>query len=276
MLKNGIQQPWAGIAILAIALSLSNCTPDRSREESSPTAAQETEAAPTVPECNLPQAEWQRRFNEAPASLSPLYLDEAVLLSPTLQAYTTPEDRAAYQTQLAATIGKIQTIQSQGCVGVGPELRYELGDLTGADGQRYAFLLIWKKTGELWLREVELIAPAGETPADTATIRAARDQWITLCNQHDANALVTQMYTPDAVYYNHKPLVIGTEALAKEYSYMNCEDYALTLSPILIQPVSDRLVLEIGQCSGSYGGKYVLVWLKNAEGVWQVGFDSNV
>ena len=96
-----------------------------------------------------------------------------------------------------------------------------------------------------------------------------------LCNAHDAHTLVSAMYTPDAIYYNHSGVVRGTEDIARTYSYMNRTSYQLTLTPLAVEVVSGKVALEIGQCSGSYNGKYVIVWVKTGEG-WQVLLDSNV
>ena len=93
-------------------------------------------------------------------------------------------------------------------------------------------------------------------------------------NQHNADQLVRQKYTANAIYYNHRPVLIGTKAISKEYSYMNNPKYSLNLTPIVLELVNERIAFEIGQCSGSYNGKYVLVWEKTKDG-WKVLFDAN-
>ena len=84
------------------------------------------------------------------------------------------------------------------------------------------------------------------------------------------------MYSENTLYYNHKPLVVGRELLIEEYSYMNRENYQLTLNPIVVDQVNDKLVFEIGQCKGSYGGKYIIIWRKEESGKWEVFIDSNI
>jgi hypothetical protein len=84
------------------------------------------------------------------------------------------------------------------------------------------------------------------------------------------------MYTPNTLYYNHRPLLRGRAALEKEYAYMKAPDYQLTLTPWYVVPVSEHLVIEMGQCSGSYGGKYLIVWQEQVPGVWQVLLDANL
>ena len=97
-----------------------------------------------------------------------------------------------------------------------------------------------------------------------------------LCNQHDAQQLVAQMYTANAMYYNHKPVVVGRKDITIEYDYMNQANYSLHLEPIIVETLTPALVFEIGQCSGSYGGKYMLIWEKQKDGSWQVLMDSNI
>lgn len=113
-----------------------------------------------------------------------------------------------------------------------------------------------------------------QTPLDELTNR--RNEWMKYCNAHQAALLVKELYTPDALYFNHKPVIKGTAEITKEYGYMNSSNYHLELTPLHIEAVSDSLIYEIGQGSGSYGGKYILVWKKNTEGKWMVYMDSNI
>ena len=92
---------------------------------------------------------------------------------------------------------------------------------------------------------------------------------------HNANNLVQEMYTENALYYNHKPIDIGVEQIAKTYSYMNRPQYKLHLEVLKVVPVNKHIVYEIGQCSGSYRGKYVIIWQKTSKG-WQVLLDTNI
>ncbi|WP_235295999.1 YybH family protein [Portibacter marinus] len=110
---------------------------------------------------------------------------------------------------------------------------------------------------------------------DLNKIEERRQAWMDLCNAHDAAKLVRTLYSKDAVYFNHRPLIIGHEAIAVEYDYMNRQQYELDLTPIYIKAVNDQCIFEIGQCSGSYNGKYVLIWEKEQNGIWNIKMDSN-
>lgn len=154
---------------------------------------------------------------------------------------------------------------------------YEIGSFTNARGLEFKHLLILKQQGDTLRRELEFIARAAPTDS---TIRHAIDQrrteWMQLCNAHNAAELVKKLYSTSAIYYNHKPLVTGHQAITEAYQYMNSEKYALTLTPIVVELVTNKLAYEIGQCSGSYGGKYMLVWQKDKAGQWSIVMDSNI
>ncbi len=153
---------------------------------------------------------------------------------------------------------------------------YELSGYT-SQGEQYRQLCIWNQRGSSPKRELEFLAKANLSQRpDAGVLDTFRQLWMERCNAHDAYNLVAESYTPNALYYNHKPLIIGTDSIAVEYSYMNRIRYHLWLTPLAIEMVNQDLAFEIGQCSGSYGGKYVLVWQRNEQGIWQVLFDSNI
>lgn len=152
---------------------------------------------------------------------------------------------------------------------------YEIGTFTLENGDAYKHVVIWNKA-KYQKREFEFISKAEEAIPLDSQIEIQRQQWIELCNAHNSEALVNALYTPNTVYYNHKPVVIGLTDLAREYSYMNNQKYALNLTPLHLEMVTSNLAYEIGQCNGSYNGKYIIIWQKDTEGKWKVLVDSNI
>lgn len=148
----------------------------------------------------------------------------------------------------------------------------------------YFQMIIWNRASGDPLRELEVLSESGmEGPAKIpkmeqamVEIAQARVQWVELCNSHAPANLVAAMYTPNALYYNHRPMVVGRQAITETYGYMANPNYELDLTPWITQVVSENMAFEIGYCTGSYGGKYMLVWVKNSEGKWQVLLDSNI
>ncbi len=174
--------------------------------------------------------------------------------------------------------GKIAEVQSIFITSANRDegIDYELIRYKTENSGEYVQLVIWRMEGRKRVREFEYDVKRDVSghndPKDEISRR--RYRWIQLCNAHKAENLVTQLYTSDAIYFNHKPLVIGTEAISRAYGYMNENSYSLTLEPLKVEMVREDMAFEIGQCKGSYGGKYVIVWKKEA-GRWKVFIDSN-
>ena len=206
--------------------------------------------------------------------LNSLYLDKAIILFPDGKVISSPEDRSAYVNTVYGTKEKLH-VTSATCVEASPTVYYEFGDTRIGD-RTYGHITILKKENTAIKREFELLVDKTSEMADLSEIDQRRKEWIRLCNNHDAYRLVSELYDPEAVYYNHSPVVVGTEDIADTYSYMNRESYSLHLEPIEVAPVNGEFVFEIGQCSGSYNGNYLLIWRKTADGTWKVLFDSNI
>ena len=154
---------------------------------------------------------------------------------------------------------------------------YEIGGYALDNGATYRHLVIWDQQQETPRRVLDFLALADlANRPEKGVLDSFREQWIELCSAHDAYQLVAQSYTPNALYYNHRPLVIGIDSIAVEYDYMNQPTYSLKLTPLAVEMVSADLAYEIGQCSGSYSGKYILVWQKDDEGKWKILLDSNI
>jgi len=156
------------------------------------------------------------------------------------------------------------------------EYMYEIGGFTTTGNEKYAHILIHNIKGAASVRELEFFAQRNDAEVDLNIIDQRRQDWMEYCNAKDAEGLVQNLYTENAVYYNHRPVLIGREALTEEYQYMNNPDYSLTLIPLHVEVVNDRLVFEIGRCEGSYNGKYMLVWQLDDDESWNVLMDSNI
>ena len=157
-------------------------------------------------------------------------------------------------------------------------IEYELVTYSTSNGKSFTQLLIWQKTADQPSRQLEYtVRVTGDYKAENEKdIEGRRLEWIKLCNEHNARNLVESLYSANTLYYNHKPLVKGREDVIHEYGYMNNERYSLSLHPLHIEYPSADTAIEIGQCKGSYGGKYILVWKKESDGIWRIMMDSNV
>ena len=152
---------------------------------------------------------------------------------------------------------------------------YEVAEVeSGSDLFDYVF--IGKTVDGDSVRLFEFVAAANEGAQYPAAVEERRQLWMKYCNNHQVDGLVDELYATDPIYYNHKPLIRGKEMLKREYSYMERQQYRLTLTPIVMEPVNDSIAYEIGQCSGSYDGKYIIVWQLEPDGQWRVLLDSNI
>lgn len=160
----------------------------------------------------------------------------------------------------------------------GRHINYELVKYKTESLKEYIQLVIWRLEDKKVIREFEFteMSSLGAIKVDTNEIVVRRKLWIELCNANNSENLVKQLYSPNAIYFNHKPIVKGIEDLIREYDYMNNKAYTLNLQPLKLEVVNADFVYEIGQCNGSYNGKYVLIWKKQSDGNWNIYIDSNI
>lgn len=154
-------------------------------------------------------------------------------------------------------------------------IEYEIGSYEDADAQKYQQLIIWQTIDSTRQIVFEVVEKVEMAEPILSAIDNRRTLWMQFCNAHNVEGLVNELYTENTLYYNHRPLIIGREALIPTYQYMNRPDYQLTLQPITIKMANAKTVFEIGQCAGSYHGKYILIWKKEADNQWRIFLDSN-
>lgn len=171
---------------------------------------------------------------------------------------------------------KVGSVETTKRIKASPLYDYEIGNFTNKNGDLMKHIIIWNTSKGDQLRELEFLAEVENDSIDLNLIVMRRAEWMALCDAHDAKSLIKLMYTENTMYYNNGRLLKGRERLLEEYQYMNNPEYRLALEPILVEPVSNNIVYEIGQCKGSYKGKYILVWQKDNQGIWRILFDSNI
>ena len=221
-----------------------------------------------------PNQAWKKAVNNSTSSLADLYFKNAIKIFPNGAIIVGNNAIDSSYKNRSFVIDSIQVIKNV-VANKKRGINYEIG-VYWIGKQAYKHLIIWNTTDTIQKRELEFIAKSTANPSVLEEINLSRKKWITLCNQHDAAQLVAQVYTPNAIYYNHKPAIIGRKGIAEEYQYMNRKKYSLHLEPIIVETVTSGLVFEIGQCTGSYKGKYMIIWEKQEEGDWQVLMDSNI
>ena len=222
-----------------------------------------------------PNDRWVYFFNNKIEFIDSLYLPKAILVSANGEIYDTENKRNDFYRNLKANTGTIKSIATIKRIEITPELDYEIGFFVNSKNIKFKHLIIWKKVQGVFLREIEMISKSENETTDITGIQAARNLWMDYCNHHRVKDLVTNTYFENAVYYNNGRITLGTKNIEKEYRYMTNPSYQLTLTPIVLETVNKSLAFEIGQCSGSYKGKYVLIWGKRNGASWKAIFDSN-
>lgn len=222
-----------------------------------------------------PNQKWATVINSQIDSLESLYTEKAVKIKADGTVINGRKEIVEDWRKAGLAIDSFSLIQNI-IANKKSTYEYEISAFWTKDKRQYKQLVIWNNNDGKKLKELEMVVEVSEIEPDITAIDSQRANWIRLCNLHNAQDLVTQVYTPNSIYYNHKPVVIGRELITKEYGYMNNEKYQLMLNPIIVEPVNENLVFEIGQCAGSYRGKYILVWQKMDNGDWQILMDSNI
>jgi len=200
------------------------------------------------------------------------YTEQALAITHDGILHNTSQKMDEYKNALLSQIGTIRKNEIITCATASQTINYEISKIETKANKEYAILSIWNEG----LKEFEMISPIAPTASELDNLNNRRSEWIKLCNKHNARKLVENLYESEAIYYNHRPVDIGIDEISERYSYMNRESYSLHLDPIGVLQVSDHLIYEIGQCSGSYTGKYMLIWRKKPTGEWKILFDSNI
>ncbi len=140
---------------------------------------------------------------------------------------------------------------------------------------QYAVFSVFERIDRQWIRKLDWVEEIQSKSTNIHVINATRLEWMKLCNAHMVEELIENKYADSCFYFNRGRLIQGRHNLLEEYGYMKNPDYQLKLQPEYLSAVNDSVIYEIGQCSGSYGGKYVLIWHKISSGQWQIAFDTN-
>ncbi|MFK8103453.1 MAG: hypothetical protein AB8G15_13050 [Saprospiraceae bacterium] len=256
--------------LLLLCLSCNNSNPSATAEQAKIKPAK-VRTSILFPENN----NWITYLNAGSDSLANLYAEDAVKI---LVDGTILSGQTAIKDYLHGALPKINAIQSDTIILAHQEraLSYELGVFTDVDQKKYQHLIIWQVQDAASVRVFEFVAPQLEAVESYEELEERRALWMELCNRHEVKQLIYNLYAEETLYFNHRPLLKGRAALVKAYQYMKDENYQLSLWPIVVRQVSPDFIFEIGQCAGSYQGKYILIWQRTEEGQWNIFIDSNI
>jgi len=268
MLKNSI---W----LILLLYTILGCKEKTKENNSVQSSNIENTVTPKNKEINIANERWKDYINQKSDSLSTLYTEHAVKV---FEEGNTIVGSGLIKDHYNSGSYSISSIHSDKVILANQKrgLEYEMGEYVDQDNSKFKHITIWESKNSNRKRVFEFSAKIENSDIDLTAIKDRRDLWMKLCNEHNAEALINEMYSENTIYFNHKPLVIGRKGLIQDYQYMNNEKYKLVLNPIIVDQISADFVFEIGQCVGSYNGKYIIVWRKNGDGKWEVFIDSNI
>ncbi len=224
---------------------------------------------------DLVNQKWKDYINLKSDSISNLYTEQAVKIFDTGNTLVGNERiKDHYQSKSIDVV----SIYSDTIIMANKKrgLEYEIGGYKDDKNVNYKHIIIWESKNSKYLRVFEFVVKMEKTNDNLSEIDSRRELWMKLCNVNNSEALVNELYSINTLYFNHKPLIVGRELLVEEYQYMNRENYELALNPIVVEKINENFVFEIGQCKGSYNGKYIIIWRKNEKDKWEVFIDSNI
>jgi len=254
--------------VIVMFFSLQSCTNSTKQSEVSQTPKSEIKTSNE-------NTEWMNFVNIKSDSIQTLYAENAYKVLTDGEILEGSQQIKDYLFQNNVVL---QSIQSDTVIAAHKRrgLEYEIGEFLDSKNKKYKHLLIWKTKDSKRKRVFEFVEKIEPTNILLSEIENRRQLWMELCNKNNAADLINEMYSKNTLYFNHKPIVKGRDLLIQEYQYMNNEKYELTLSPEIVELVNKGFVFEIGQCKGSYNGKYILVWSKAENGKWEIFIDSNI
>lgn len=264
-------RPLIALVILCCILTSLRAQDDPQAESSLKIASQDT---------SLVNILWKKARNAKDTSLLDLYTDDAIKVISEDMILAGPAEIVEHYNAKAAIswVSVPFTIEANAYRGI----TYAINTYKPENAPIMIQLVIYEKVGDKQLRAFEFDAVLAilnmeSMPKEISEqLRKRREQWMEYCNAHDVPGLIYDLYSHNTLYYNHRPVVKGRQALVREYAYMNNEQYSLRLKPRHMTFVNDTTVFEIGQCEGSYNGKYILIWKKEEDGQWRIFIDSNI
>lgn len=228
-----------------------------------------------VPEIDERNRQWLAAFRADPDKLISFYTAQALLFFGKEPYIPGSASILRFYEDLSGqlTITDYQVVYRV-CLKENPDMVYEIGSFLTGSGDSYLFLTLWSRQQERWLRVIDVLSPKAVSVPEDPDIDTARALWIRYSNSHNALSLAEHLYQKDFVYYNRGLLYESYAALADIYSYMNEDDFQVTLSKDVLLMAQTDLAFEIGTWTTNSTGSYIIVWEKR-DNRWGIRLDAN-
>ena len=129
----------------------------------------------------------------------------------------------------------------------------------------------WRKIGDDWLREVDIILPIAKTAPVSGQIDALRSAWVKFANGDNPDKLVNNLFTYDAMYLNNSELSRGQEDIMKRLAFMKDPAFHINLSNKETFAAGENTVADIGNwITNEFVGYYLILWKFENEDDWKI------
>ena len=151
--------------------------------------------------------------------------------------------------------------------------KFESGIYETKSGKLFQTIIGWQWK-ETWTKTFEVIHPlAPDLNNDENIVDKGREKWVMHSNEHRPDLIAQQVFSASGKYFNRGKVYPQSE-IAGAYSYMNNENYVITLEPQMVKRVDERTVFEIGIFKVGGQGLYTLIWIKE-NNEWKLLLDFN-
>jgi ketosteroid isomerase-like protein len=244
-----------------------NLASENGREENNSISMMETAIFSTLDDANT---NWLQRFNDYQGEVGEFYIPGAILFPGKEEPIKGNEEISAYYMNNYQNVSDITAINVEARFLINGFLVYEIGCFSTINQDEYQYLVTWKKTGDEWLRELDMVAKKIPNEIDPAEIEQFRKNWQEYYNNKDGESLVSEGFADGAWYYT-KSMLTSARTM-----YSTPRGHFSLLEARVVKVMQPDLAYEIGEYTyNGHNGFYIFGWGKDSAGKWKVWLDSN-
>ncbi len=239
----------------------------------------ESSVAKLSKELEKMQAKWVNRVNKNAKSLTRLYLKQAVLITADdmvigqgpIRRYVA-DNRRLYTQLESAKQQKLYEHSENKIIDLGTLFLEQ--DKVVTDSMRY--VVAWRKVGDDWLRELEVILPVGTDHSLDSDLNTLRSSWVKYANSSNPDAMLKALFLYDAAYLNNSETSRGYAEIAERFDFMKSPAFHINLKALHVEKVNESTVIDIGNwLTSEFVGYYFILWKKDDNQSWKISLYFN-
>lgn len=230
----------------------------------------------TLPSKDLDRArsKWIKYMMKKSKKVAKLYLKQALMLASQEKVFgQMPIENFAQNSTLFASMStttsdKLYEHSDRKVLDIGKIYRKDINESL-VDSLFYA--IAWRRVGDDWLRELDIILPFSSEKASAASkLDSLRALWVNYANGHDPETMIKTLYKQDAVYLSGSEKSGGHESITRRFEFMRNPAFSIDLEVQDIYSVDERTIVDIGHwVTNEYVGYYLIVW-KEEDRDWKI------